>query len=61
VADVPPDILDASSDFHEAEVKSYLRFARVNEAIVATNIVAANSFVDAMLVKFLKGNTVLAA
>jgi len=61
VADVPPDILNASSDFHEAEVKSYLRFARVNEAVVATNVVAANHPVDARLVEFLRGNIALAA
>lgn len=61
VADLPPGILDASSDFHEAEVESYLRFARVNEAVVTASIVAANPPVDARLVEFLKGNAVLAA
>ncbi len=61
VADVPPEILDASSDFHEEEVKSYLRFAQVNAEAVATNIVAANPPVDARLVEFLKGNAAFAA
>ena len=61
VADLPQDILDASSDFHEAEVVSYLRFARVNEMIVAHNIVTRHPAVDASLVEFLKGNTRLAA
>ncbi|HUC02102.1 MAG TPA: hypothetical protein VMA75_04365 [Candidatus Paceibacterota bacterium] len=61
VADLPPDILDASSDFHEAEVESYLRFARVNEAVVAANVVAANPPVDTRLVGFLKGNVAVAA
>lgn len=55
VADLPPGILNASSDFHESEVESYLRFARVNEAVVATNIVAANPPVDTRLVDFLRG------
>jgi hypothetical protein len=61
VADLSPDILDASSDFHKAEVESYLRFARVNEAVVTTNIVAANPPVDTRLVEFLKGNVAVAA
>jgi hypothetical protein len=61
VADVPQDILDASPDFHEAEVKSYLRFARVNEAAVTNNVVAANPPHDARLVGFLKGTAALAA
>ena len=61
VADLPSDILDASSDFHEAEVVSYLRFARVNEMVIATNIVTRYPPVDASLVEFLKGNARLAA
>ncbi|HEX4104497.1 MAG TPA: hypothetical protein VHZ04_03445 [Candidatus Paceibacterota bacterium] len=61
VADLPPDILDASADFHKAEVESYLRFARVNEAVVTTNIVAANPPIDTRLVEFLKGNVSLNA
>ena len=60
VADLPPDILDASSDFHQAEVESYLRFAQVNEAVVAINIVAANPPVDTRLVEFLKGSVAFA-
>jgi hypothetical protein len=61
VADLPSDILDASSDFHEAEVDSYVRFARVNEMVVTTNIVAFSPPADASLVEFLKGNARLAA
>lgn len=61
VADLPPNILDASSDFHEAEVESYLRFARVNEAVVKANVVVANPPVDVRLVEFLKGSIAVAA
>jgi hypothetical protein len=61
VADLPSDILNASSDFHEAEVDSYLRFAKVNEMVVTTNIVTRYPTVDTKLVEFLKGNARLAA
>jgi hypothetical protein len=61
VADLPPNILGASSDFHEAEVDSYLRFAQVNQMVVANNIVMRHPPVDAELIEFLRGDTRLAA
>lgn len=37
VADVQQKILDASADFGQAEVRSYLRFARATENVLAVN------------------------
>lgn len=61
VADVPTPILASSADFHQEEVDSYLRFARVNEGVVAANPISPHLPIDSRLVEFLKGNARLAA
>ncbi len=61
VSDLSADILDSSSDFHEEEVASYLRFARINEMVVASNVVSARPPVDEELIEFLTGRQRLAA
>jgi hypothetical protein len=37
VTDVPQKILDASADFGQTEVRSYLRFAKATEAVIEEN------------------------
>ncbi len=49
VADVPQKVLDASADFGQAEVTSYLRFAAASHEVVAKNAVIpdlAGAFVE---------------
>jgi len=40
VADVPQQVLDASADFGQPEVMSYLRFAKACEEVITKNVVA---------------------
>ncbi|HVU75710.1 MAG TPA: hypothetical protein VHD38_02665 [Candidatus Paceibacterota bacterium] len=61
VSDLPAGILDNSSDFHEEEVESYLRFARINDMVVARNVVSAHPPVDEELIEFLTGERRIAA
>jgi len=37
VADIPQQVLDASADFGQAEVTSYLRFAQASQAVLVAN------------------------
>lgn len=47
VADVPQAVLDASADFGQPEVQSYLRFATACDEVIAENQVTPN-FADAI-------------
>jgi len=61
VADVPQKVLDASADFGQAEVTSYLRFAAACDMVVAENPVTPN-FADAIVEAktFLTGGSTMA-
>jgi hypothetical protein len=48
VSDVPQKVLDASADFGQAEVTSYLRFAEACDAVIAGNEVTPD-FADAIV------------
>lgn len=48
VSDVPQKVLDASADFGQAEVTSYLRFADACDAVIAANHVVPD-FGDAVV------------
>ena len=48
VADVPQPVLDASADFGQPEVTSYLRFAKACEEVITENVVVPD-FTDAIV------------
>lgn len=56
VAELPARILDASADFHEPEVASYLRFARVCNGITAKNTFAFCPALGVSVKEFLTRN-----
>ena len=61
VLNLPRRILDRSADFHEAEVASYVRFAKVCERVVSENPVNLGHSSDDALAIFLRGAVLSAA
>jgi hypothetical protein len=58
VADIPPQILAATADFHQAEVASYLRFAKaMGEALVQNPMVPTHNEQTAAVRDFLSGSS----